>query len=159
VQTSTCYTTLKIHIWPSVELMGMLNINSELTEKRLLSHIENLYTSQLITPRRKRLFMSLKIVKNMTWHHSHDMMDGVMMHPSNDEFFLIGCILSFQWNKIIYILGYIYIDSIHSGHLLLLILVSWWYLWFTTCHIGGVWGQSSCFYLWSYPILIVQVKI
>jgi hypothetical protein len=29
--------------------------------------------------------MTLKIDKHMTWHHSHDAIDGVMMHPSNGE--------------------------------------------------------------------------
>jgi hypothetical protein len=31
------------------------------------------------------LSMSPKIVEHMTYHHSHDAVDGVMMHPSNGE--------------------------------------------------------------------------
>jgi len=31
-----------------------------------------------ITPRMRRLFMSPKTVEHMTWHQSHDVMDGVM---------------------------------------------------------------------------------
>ena len=27
------------------------------------------------------LFMSLKIVEHMTWHHSHDIVDEVMVYP------------------------------------------------------------------------------
>jgi hypothetical protein len=33
-----------------------------------------------IPPRLYRLFMSPKIVEHTTWHHSHDMVDGVMVH-------------------------------------------------------------------------------
>jgi hypothetical protein len=33
------------------------------------------------------------------------------------ESILIGCIISFQWNHGMYELGYVQIDSIHSGHL------------------------------------------
>jgi len=38
-----------------------------------------------ITPRLHRLFMSQKTVKHMTRHQSYDVVDGVMMHPSNGE--------------------------------------------------------------------------
>jgi hypothetical protein len=38
-----------------------------------------------ITPRLQRLFMSPRTTEHMTWHQSHDMVDGVMMHPSYDE--------------------------------------------------------------------------
>jgi hypothetical protein len=38
-----------------------------------------------ITPRLQRLFMSPRTVEHMTWHQSHDAVDGVMMHPSNGE--------------------------------------------------------------------------
>jgi hypothetical protein len=39
----------------------------------------------LITPRLQRLFMSSKTIEHMTWHQSHDAVDGVMVHPSNGE--------------------------------------------------------------------------
>ena len=29
--------------------------------------------------------MSLKIAKHMIWHQSYDVVDGVMVHPSNGE--------------------------------------------------------------------------
>ena len=29
--------------------------------------------------------MSLRIAEHMTWHQSHDAVNGVMVHPSNDE--------------------------------------------------------------------------
>jgi len=38
-----------------------------------------------ITPRLQRLFMSPKTVEHMTWHQSHDVMDGVMVNPSDEE--------------------------------------------------------------------------
>jgi len=31
------------------------------------------------------LFMSLKTAEHMTWHQSHDAVDGVMVHSSNSE--------------------------------------------------------------------------
>jgi len=38
-----------------------------------------------ITPRLQRLFMSPKTAEHMTWHQSHDVVDGVMMHPFDGE--------------------------------------------------------------------------
>ena len=38
-----------------------------------------------ITHRLQRLYMSLKIVEDMIRHQSHDMMNEVMIHPSEDE--------------------------------------------------------------------------
>jgi len=38
-----------------------------------------------IIPRLQRLFMSLETAKYITWHQSHDAVDGVMMHPFNGE--------------------------------------------------------------------------
>jgi hypothetical protein len=38
-----------------------------------------------ITLRLQRLFMSPRTVKHMTWHQSHNAVDGVMVHPSNGE--------------------------------------------------------------------------
>ena len=39
----------------------------------------------MITLRLQRLFISLKTVERMTWHQSHDVVDGVMVHPSIGE--------------------------------------------------------------------------
>jgi hypothetical protein len=39
----------------------------------------------LITPRLQRLFMSSRTAEHMTWHQSHNMIDGVMVHPSDGE--------------------------------------------------------------------------
>jgi len=36
-----------------------------------------------ITPRLQRLFMSPRTAQHMTWHQSHDVVDGVMVHPSD----------------------------------------------------------------------------
>jgi len=38
-----------------------------------------------ITPRQQRFLMTLKIVENKIWHHSHDVVDWVMVHYSNVE--------------------------------------------------------------------------
>jgi hypothetical protein len=38
-----------------------------------------------ITLRLRRLFMSPRTAEHMTWHQSHDAVDGVMVHPSDDE--------------------------------------------------------------------------
>ena len=38
-----------------------------------------------ITTRLQRLFMSPRTAEHMTWHQSHDAVDGVMLHPSNDK--------------------------------------------------------------------------
>jgi hypothetical protein len=38
-----------------------------------------------IIPRLQRLFMSSRTAEHMTWHQSHDAVDGVMMHPSESE--------------------------------------------------------------------------
>jgi len=38
-----------------------------------------------ITPRQKKLFMSLKTVEHMTWHQLHDVVNGVMVHLSDGK--------------------------------------------------------------------------
>jgi hypothetical protein len=38
-----------------------------------------------ITPRLQRLFMSPRTAEHMTWHQSHHVVDGVMVHPSDGE--------------------------------------------------------------------------
>jgi hypothetical protein len=38
-----------------------------------------------IAPTLQRLFMSPKIFEHMIWHQSHDVVDGVIVHPSNSE--------------------------------------------------------------------------
>jgi hypothetical protein len=38
-----------------------------------------------ITLRLRRLFMSPRTAEHMTWNQSHDAVDGVMVHPSDDE--------------------------------------------------------------------------
>jgi hypothetical protein len=52
-------------------------------EKTLVAYKKLRYFS--ITPRLQRLFMSLKTVEHITWHQSHDAVDGVMVHSSDDE--------------------------------------------------------------------------
>jgi hypothetical protein len=39
----------------------------------------------LITPRLQRLFMSPRTIEHITWYQSHNAVDGVMAHPSDDE--------------------------------------------------------------------------
>ena len=50
--------------------------------KTFIVHKKHRYFS--ITHRLQRLFMSLKTIEHMTWHHSHTV-DEVMMHPSDGE--------------------------------------------------------------------------
>jgi hypothetical protein len=38
-----------------------------------------------ITPKLQRLFMSPRTAEHMTWHQSHHVVDGVMVHPSNGK--------------------------------------------------------------------------
>jgi len=38
-----------------------------------------------ITPRLQRLFMSSRTAEHVTWHQSHNAVDGVMLHPSDGE--------------------------------------------------------------------------
>jgi len=38
-----------------------------------------------IASRLQRLFMSSRTAEHMTWHQSHDTVDGVMVHPSDCE--------------------------------------------------------------------------
>ena len=38
-----------------------------------------------ITPRLQRLLMSSRTTEHMTWHQSYDVVDGVMVHPSDSE--------------------------------------------------------------------------
>jgi len=54
-----------------------------------------------ITHKLQMLFMSPKTTKHMTWYHSHDTVNRVMVHPFDGEAskFLIGRILSFRWNQ------------------------------------------------------------
>jgi hypothetical protein len=95
-------------------------------EKTIIMHKKKLRYFP-ITYRLQTLFMSPKTVEHMTWHQSHDAVDEVKC----GNIFTM-CILTFQLNQGMCILDYIETDSIHLGHLLLLILVSRLYLWFTT---------------------------
>jgi hypothetical protein len=52
-------------------------------EKTLMAYKKLRYFP--ITPRLQRLFMSPRTAEHMTWHQSHDAVDGVMMHLSDGE--------------------------------------------------------------------------
>jgi len=52
------------------------------TGKTLMAYKKLIYFP--ITPRLQRLFMSPRIAQHMTWHQSHDVVDGVMVHPFDD---------------------------------------------------------------------------
>jgi len=83
---------------PNFYIMYYLE-NTELTECRTCGHSR--YKSKTgrgktlvackklryfpITPRLQRLFILPKTAEHMTWHQSHDTVDGVMVHPSDDE--------------------------------------------------------------------------
>ena len=51
--------------------------------RTLVAHKKLRYFS--ITRRLHRLFMSPKTAEYMTWHQSHDVVDEIMVHPSNSE--------------------------------------------------------------------------
>jgi hypothetical protein len=84
--------------------------------------------------------MSPRTIEHMTWHQSHDVVDRVMVHPFDGEAWkhFNSVHPHFQLNQGTCVLGCVQMDSTHSGLLLLLILVSRSYSWFTTCHQGCV---------------------
>jgi hypothetical protein len=51
--------------------------------KTLITHIKLRYFP--ITPRLQRLFMLLETTEHITWHQSHDAVDGMMVRPLNGE--------------------------------------------------------------------------
>jgi hypothetical protein len=51
--------------------------------RSLFEHKKLRYFS--ITLRLQRLFISLKTIEHMTWYQSHDAVDGVMVHPFDNE--------------------------------------------------------------------------
>jgi len=69
--------------------------------------------------------MSPRTVEHMIWHQSHDLVDGVMVHPSDGEawkpFNSVHPHFSAESRNVR--LGLCTDGSTHSGHLLLLILV------------------------------------
>jgi len=52
-------------------------------EKTIVAHRKKRYFS--ITHKLQRLSMSSKTIEHLTWHHSHDVVDVVIVHPSDDE--------------------------------------------------------------------------
>jgi hypothetical protein len=97
----------------------------------------------------------------MAWHQSHDVMDRLMVHPSNGEVWKhfnnvhshfsaksrnvrLGLCTN-EFNPFgLFVAPY----SCWSVILMIYNLLSGW-----------VWGWSLCFYLWSYPVLIVWARI
>jgi len=77
-----------------------------------------------------------KTADHMTWHQSYDAVEGVMMHPSDDEAWkhFNSVHPHFSAEQGTCVLGYVQTDLTHSGHLLLLILVGRSYSQFLTCH-------------------------
>jgi hypothetical protein len=69
--------------------------------------------------------MSPKTAEHMTWHQSHDVVDGVTVHPSDSESWKHFKSVNpyFQLNQGTCILDCVQTNSTLSGHLLLLILV------------------------------------
>jgi len=88
----------KINICPNFCMLYYLE-NAELTEcmtcghshykpkisrgKTLVGYKKLRYFS--VTPRLQRLLMSPRTAEHMTWHQSHDAVNGVMVHPSDVE--------------------------------------------------------------------------
>jgi hypothetical protein len=139
---------------------GIPIINLELAGEGLLSHIKNLDTSQShLDCRGYSCHQRLLSI----WHDTNHMIRWMewwcifltVKHVNT----LTVSILTFQLNQGTCVLGYIQTDSIHSRYFLVLIFVGRLYSRFITCHWGCVWGRSSCFYLRSYPVLIVRGEI
>jgi hypothetical protein len=80
--------------------------------------------------------MSARTAEHMTWHQSHDAVDGVMVHPSNGEAWkhFNSMYPHFSAKSRNMHLGLCTNNSTNLGHLLLLILVGRSYSWFITCH-------------------------
>ena len=80
--------------------------------------------------------MSPRTTEHMTWHQTHDAVDGVMVHPSDGEawkhFNNVHPDFSAESRNVL--LGCVQMDSTHLGHLLLPILVGRSYSQFITCH-------------------------
>jgi hypothetical protein len=114
-----------------------------------------------ITPRLQRLFISPRTAEHMIWHQSHDVIDGVMVHPSNGKawkhFNSVHSQFSVESRNVHF--GRVQTNSTYSGYLLLLILVGRSYSRFTTFHQGCVWGRSLFFYIRWYPIRTVRAEI
>ena len=72
----------------------------------------------------------------MAWHQTHDVVDGVMVHPSDGEAWkaLTVFILTFLLNQGMFDLGCVQTGSTYLGHLLLPILVGRSFSQFITCH-------------------------
>ena len=62
----------------------------------------------LITSRLQRLFMSLKTIEYKTWHHSYDLVNGVIVHSFNGEawkqFYSVYPQFSIEWIQSIWII-------------------------------------------------------
>ena len=103
-------------------------------EITLVAYKKNLDTSQSLLDCKGYSYLQILL---SIWHdiiHMMQWMKSWCTHPMKPKNILIWCILNFHWNQGTYILCYVQINSIHSGHLLLLILVGWWYSQFTTYH-------------------------
>jgi len=136
--------------WPSAWHVGIPVTNSELAWERISWYIRNLDTSQSHLDCRS---YSCHQGLLSTWHGTNHIIRLMewwcILLTTKHGNTLTMCILTFQLNQGTCVLGCVQTDSTHLGHLLLLILVGRSYLWFITCHRGCVWGQSSCFYLWT----------
>jgi len=136
--------------WPSAWHVGIPITNQELAEERLSWHIKNLDTSQShIHCKGCSCHQELMSI----WHGTNHMMRLMewwyILLTAKYGNTLTVCILTFQLNQEMCVLGCVHTDSTHSSHLLLLIIVGQLYSRFITCHRGCVWGRSSFFYLLS----------
>ena len=139
--------------WPSAWQVGIPVINPELVEEILSWHIKNLDTSQ---SHLECIGYSCHRGLLSTWHGTKHMMRlmvwwCILLTVKHGNALTV-CILTFQLNQGMSVLGCVQMDSTHLGHLVLPILVGRSYSQFITCHWECVWGRSSCFYLLSYPV-------
>jgi hypothetical protein len=97
-------------------------------ERTLVAYKKQRYFS--ITHRLWKLFVSLKTFKNMTWHHLHEVKDGLCIY----EFNIFGSFVTpyFYWLVILTVYN---------------------------CSQKCVWGWNSCSYQHLYLDLIVRVRM
>ena len=114
-----------------------------------------------ITLRLQRLFKSPNIIEHMIWHHSHNAVDEVMMHPFNGE----------AWNQF----SMVHLQFLMERHNICVRLcigrfntfgsfVTPYSCWLVILKVYNLLSEmcmrpTSCSYLWSYLMLIVYVEL
>jgi hypothetical protein len=129
-------------------------------EKTLVAHRKLRYFT--ITLRPQRLFLSPKTIEHMTWNHSHDAVNEIIVYPSDGE----------AWKHLNRVYPQFLIESLNT-HLGLctdkfnlfdsFVANYFWYVILIVYNLllRSLYNlplKSSCFYLRSYLVLKVQVR-